>query len=136
VLQVHDEFVVEVENDEDGAVSSAKEVLELEMAAAFTALLPDAPITGLVDAHAGPNWAAARRAVCERHGFVGEHSCSEAAKASGGCGEGLSWDRLGQVLSVPPVLPTGTLHSNDHRRGTPCTTCTSSAWFERSDCDH
>jgi DNA polymerase I-like protein with 3'-5' exonuclease and polymerase domains len=37
VLQVHDEFVVEVENDEDGAVSSAKEVLELEMAAALLA---------------------------------------------------------------------------------------------------
>jgi DNA polymerase-1 len=59
VLQVHDEFVVEVD-DEEGAVDSAKEVLELEMGAAFTALLPEAPVTGLVDAQAGSNWAAAK----------------------------------------------------------------------------
>ena len=52
-------FVVEVD-DEEGAVDSAKEVLELEMGAAFTALLPEAPTTCLVDAHAGPNWAAAK----------------------------------------------------------------------------
>ena len=37
-----------------------KRVLEQEMAAAFLALLPDAPTTGLVDAHAGPNWATAK----------------------------------------------------------------------------
>ena len=30
------------------------------MSAAFSALLPDAPVTDLVDAHAGPNWAAAK----------------------------------------------------------------------------
>jgi DNA polymerase I len=59
VLQVHDEFVVEVD-DEDGAIDLVKDVLEREMTAAFTALLPDAPITGLVDAQAGPNWAAAK----------------------------------------------------------------------------
>jgi hypothetical protein len=38
VLQLHDELVVKVD-DEEGAVDSAKEVLEIEMAAAFTAWL-------------------------------------------------------------------------------------------------
>ncbi|WP_336491300.1 DNA polymerase [Methylobacterium nigriterrae] len=59
VLQVHDEFVVEAD-DEAEVVTSVKRVLEQEMSAAFAALLPDAPLTGLVDAHAGPNWAEAK----------------------------------------------------------------------------
>jgi DNA polymerase I len=59
VLQVHDEFVIEVDEDEN-AVEFAKQVLKEEMVAAFQALLPGAPTTGLVDAHAGPNWAAAK----------------------------------------------------------------------------
>jgi DNA polymerase I-like protein with 3'-5' exonuclease and polymerase domains len=59
VLQVHDEFVVEVE-DEESVVSAAKRILEQEMIAAFEALLPDAPTTGLVTAHCGSTWAAAR----------------------------------------------------------------------------
>jgi DNA polymerase I len=59
VLQVHDEFVVEVENGE-GTVGLATDVLEREMTAAFSALLHEAPTTGLVDAQAGPNWAAAK----------------------------------------------------------------------------
>jgi DNA polymerase I len=57
VLQVHDEFVVEVEGDEAVA---AKRVLEQEMTAAFEALLPGAPTKGLVTAHSGPTWAAAK----------------------------------------------------------------------------
>jgi DNA polymerase-1 len=57
VLQVHDEFVLEVPH---GSEDLAKRILIEEMTAAFSALLPDAPVTGLVDAHAGPNWAAAK----------------------------------------------------------------------------
>jgi DNA polymerase-1 len=59
VLQVHDEFVVEVEDDE-ALVSAAERILEQEMVAAFEALLPTAPTNGLVDAHSGPTWAAAK----------------------------------------------------------------------------
>jgi DNA polymerase-1 len=57
ILQVHDEFVLEVPH---GSEDLAKRILVEEMTAAFSALLPDAPVTGLVDAHAGPNWAAAK----------------------------------------------------------------------------
>ena len=60
VLQVHDEFVIEVVNDQS-AMEVAKCVLKQEMGAAFAALLPGAPTTGLVDAHAGPSWAAAKQ---------------------------------------------------------------------------
>jgi len=60
VLQVHDEFVVETEDDE-AAVLATKGIVEQEMIAAFEALLPGAPTTGLVTAHSGPNWAAAKR---------------------------------------------------------------------------
>ena len=59
VLQVHDEFVVEADN-RDEVVSVVQIVLEQEMTTAFTSLLPGAPTTGLVHAHAGPNWAAAK----------------------------------------------------------------------------
>jgi len=58
VLQVHDEFVVEVEADE--AVVLAKSIVEQAMIAAFEALLPGAPTKGLVTAHSGPTWAAAK----------------------------------------------------------------------------
>ncbi|WP_350373046.1 DNA polymerase [Methylobacterium oxalidis] len=60
VLQVHDEFVVEIA-DEAETVITAKRVLEQEMSAAFAALLPEAPATGLVEAHEGSNWAVAKR---------------------------------------------------------------------------
>ena len=60
VLQVHDEFVVEVEGDE-AMVLATKSIVEEAMIAAFEALLPGAPTKGLVTAHAGPNWAAAKR---------------------------------------------------------------------------
>ena len=60
VLQVHDEFVVEVEGDE-AMVLATKSIVEQAMIAAFEALLPGAPTIGLVTAHAGPNWAAAKR---------------------------------------------------------------------------
>jgi hypothetical protein len=43
-----------------GSEDLAKGILVEEMTAAFSALLPDAPVTDLVDAHAGPNWAAAK----------------------------------------------------------------------------
>ena len=59
MLQVHDEFVVEVEGTE-AVVSAAKRILEQEMIAAFEALLPGAPTKGLVTAHSGPSWAAAK----------------------------------------------------------------------------
>ena len=57
ILQVHDEFVLEVPH---GSEDLAKRILVEEMSAAFSALLPNAPVTDLVDAHAGPNWAAAK----------------------------------------------------------------------------
>ena len=60
VLQVHDEFVVEVEGDE-AVVLATKSIVEEAMIAAFEALLPGAPTKGLVTAHAGPTWAAAKR---------------------------------------------------------------------------
>ena len=60
VLQVHDEFVVETEDDE-AVVLATKSIVEEAMIAAFEALLPGAPTTGLVTAHSGPNWAAAKR---------------------------------------------------------------------------
>jgi DNA polymerase I len=60
VLQVHDEFVVEVEGDE-AVVLATKSIVEQEMIAAFEALLPGAPTKGLVTAHFGPTWAAAKR---------------------------------------------------------------------------
>jgi len=41
-------------------VSVVGAVLEQEMTAAFTSLLPEAPTAGLVDAHAGANWATAK----------------------------------------------------------------------------
>jgi DNA polymerase-1 len=59
VLQVHDEFVIEVERNET-VVPTAKFILEQEMIAAFEALLPGAPTRGLVTAHSGPTWAAAK----------------------------------------------------------------------------
>jgi DNA polymerase-1 len=59
VLQVHDEFVAEVE-DEEIVISAAKRILEQEMIAAFLALLPGAPTKGLVTAHCGATWAAAK----------------------------------------------------------------------------
>ena len=60
VLQVHDEFVVEVEGDE-AVVLATKGVVEEAMIAAFEALLPGAPTKSLVTAHSGPTWAAAKR---------------------------------------------------------------------------
>jgi DNA polymerase I-like protein with 3'-5' exonuclease and polymerase domains len=59
LLQVHDEFVVEVEAD-DALVMATKRILEQEMTAAFLALLPGAPTKGLVDAHSGATWATAK----------------------------------------------------------------------------
>ena len=59
VLQVHDEFVAETEDDE-AVVLATKSIVEEAMIAAFDALLPGAPTTGLVTAHSGPNWAAAK----------------------------------------------------------------------------
>jgi hypothetical protein len=43
-----------------GCEELAKRILDEETHGAFSALLPDAPVLGLVDAHSGPNWAAAK----------------------------------------------------------------------------
>jgi DNA polymerase I-like protein with 3'-5' exonuclease and polymerase domains len=59
VLQVHDEFILEVENTES-VILAAKRILVEEMTAAFEALLPRAPTKGLVTAHSGSTWAAAK----------------------------------------------------------------------------
>ena len=59
VLQVHDEFIVEVEGTET-AVLAAKSIVEQEMVAAFEALLPGAPTKGLVVVRSGSTWAAAK----------------------------------------------------------------------------
>src|SRR4051794_17269911 len=42
------------------AVGVVKRILERVMTTAFSALLPDAPTMGLVEAHAGPTWATAK----------------------------------------------------------------------------
>jgi DNA polymerase-1 len=60
VLQVHDEFVIEVDGDEI-TLAAAKCILEQEMTDAFAELLPGAPTTGLTEAQSGPTWAAAKR---------------------------------------------------------------------------
>jgi len=59
LLQVHDEFIVEVEGTET-AVLGAKRIVEQEMVAAFEALLPGAPTKGLVTACSSSTWAAAK----------------------------------------------------------------------------
>jgi DNA polymerase-1 len=59
LLQVHDEFVVEAEDDE-AVVSATKRIVEEAMTAAFEAVLPGAPVRGLVTAHSGTTWAAAK----------------------------------------------------------------------------
>ena len=59
VLQVHDEFVVEAEDDE-AVISATKRIVEEAMIAAFEALLPGAPVRGLVTAHSATTWAAAK----------------------------------------------------------------------------
>jgi DNA polymerase-1 len=59
VLQVHDEFVVEAEDDE-AVLSATKRIVEEAMIGAFEALLPGAPTRGLVTAHRGRTWAAAK----------------------------------------------------------------------------
>jgi DNA polymerase-1 len=57
VLQVHDEFLVEADEIVGRA---AKRILEEEMTSAFEGLLPGAPTRGLVAAHSGSTWAAAK----------------------------------------------------------------------------
>jgi DNA polymerase-1 len=57
VLQVHDEFLIEAAV---GAEEAATAVLVEEMTAAFSALLPKAPVNGLAEAHHGANWALAK----------------------------------------------------------------------------
>jgi DNA polymerase I-like protein with 3'-5' exonuclease and polymerase domains len=59
LLQVHDEFIVEVEGTER-AVLGAKRIVEREMVAAFEALLPGAPTTALVTVSSGSTWAVAK----------------------------------------------------------------------------
>jgi hypothetical protein len=56
---VHDEFIVEVEGAEP-VISAAKRIMEEEMIAGFAVLLPGAPTKGLVAAHSGSTWAAAK----------------------------------------------------------------------------
>ena len=56
---MHDEFIVEVEGTET-VVLEAKCIMEQEMVAAFEVLLPGAPTKGLVTAHSGSTWAAAK----------------------------------------------------------------------------
>jgi DNA polymerase-1 len=57
LLQVHDEFLLEVDDD-PAAIAATKACLEAAMVEGFRTLLPDAPITGLVDVKDGANWAA------------------------------------------------------------------------------
>jgi DNA polymerase I-like protein with 3'-5' exonuclease and polymerase domains len=59
VLQVHDEFVVEAADDE-AVLSATKQIVEEAMIGAFEALLHGAPTRGLVTAHPGRTWAAAK----------------------------------------------------------------------------
>ncbi len=59
VGQVHDEFLVEVGNDET-SISCAKAVLEQAMTRGFLALYPGAPTMGLVSMAHGQSWAEAK----------------------------------------------------------------------------
>ena len=54
---VHDELVVECEPEQAGAVATA---VEAAMVAGFLAIFPSGSIRDLVEAHSGPNWAAAK----------------------------------------------------------------------------
>lgn len=54
---VHDELVVECEPEQAGAVSAA---VEAAMVAGFLAIFPSGSTRDLVEAHSGPNWAAAK----------------------------------------------------------------------------
>lgn len=54
---VHDELIVECEPEQAGAVSSE---VERAMVAGFLAIFPTGSTRDLVDAHSGPNWAAAK----------------------------------------------------------------------------
>ena len=54
---IHDELVVEAAEQEAAAVQQA---LEAAMVAGMLELFPTAPTRGLVEAHVGPNWAAAK----------------------------------------------------------------------------
>jgi DNA polymerase I len=54
---IHDELVLEVaEADADKAIAA----VESAMTEGFLAIFPEAAMTGLVEAHQGPNWAAAK----------------------------------------------------------------------------
>lgn len=54
---VHDELVVECDPEQAGAVSAA---VEAAMVAGFLAIFPSGSTRDLVEAHSGPNWAAAK----------------------------------------------------------------------------
>ena len=54
---VHDELVVECDPDRAGAVAAE---VERAMVAGFLAIFPDGCTRDLVEAHSGPNWAAAK----------------------------------------------------------------------------
>ena len=54
---VHDELVVECEPEQAGAVMAE---VERAMVAGFLAIFPDGATRDLVEAHSGPNWAAAK----------------------------------------------------------------------------
>ena len=54
---VHDELVVECEREQAGAVAAE---VERAMVAGFRAIFPDGATRDLVEAHSGPNWAAAK----------------------------------------------------------------------------
>jgi DNA polymerase-1 len=54
---VHDELVVECAPEQAGAVSAA---VEAAMVAGFLAIFPTGSTRDLVEAHSGPNWAAAK----------------------------------------------------------------------------
>jgi DNA polymerase I len=60
VAQVHDEFLLEVEDDQ-ACVAYAASVLEAAMRDGFAALFPRAPQTGLVEIGIGKSWANLKR---------------------------------------------------------------------------
>ena len=54
---VHDELVVEAAPEQADAVSAA---VEAAMVAGFLSIFPSGSTRDLVEAHSGPNWAAAK----------------------------------------------------------------------------
>ena len=58
VAWLHDEFIVEVREDQ---ADRAAEIVKQAMIDGFAETFPGAPLNGLVEPHIGPNWGEAKQ---------------------------------------------------------------------------